>query len=171
MVARWVTADPFLIRTEDAEFALDPLRIRQGETATGRARFAEERNFEAVISRDGEEVLRTTELIEDLAPGSYEVSLSGVHNTIIPLTVIEPTSIEETVTHANPRLLKVMADRGDGEYFDEQEFNDLLSILKSKRAIVTTRDSTSIWQSYAWLLAIVLLVAAELFFRKRAGLL
>lgn len=170
-LARWVMADPFLIRTEDAEFDLDRLRIRQGETATVRARFSEERDYEAVIKRDGKEVLRTVALIEDLAPGNYEVSLSGVDNTTIPLTVIEPTSIEETVTHANPRLLEVMADRGNGEYFAEQDFNELLSILKSKRAIVTTRDSRSIWQSYGWLLAIVLLVAAELSLRKRAGLL
>ena len=121
--------------------------------------------------RNGEEVLRTNELIEDLAPGNYEVSLAGVDNTTIPLTVIEPTSIEETVTHANPRLLEEMAERGNGEYFTEQEFAELLSILKSRRAIVTTMDSTSVWQSYGWLLAIVLLVATELFLRKRAGLL
>ncbi len=201
-LARWVMAEPFLVRTEDAEFDLDRLRIRQGETATVRARFAtrddssvaelvrvqsaglnshessyEARQsssatrFEAVVMRNGEEVLRTNELIEDLAPGNYEVSLAGVDNTTIPLTVIEPTSIEETVTHANPRLLEEMAERGNGEYFTEQEFAELLSILKSRRAIVTTMDSTSVWQSYGWLLAIVLLVATELFLRKRAGLL
>ena len=197
-LARWVMADPYLIKTEEAEFDLDRLRIREGETASVRARVAgndadgnevaglvrvqtddpnadnlnsQASSYEAIVTRDGEEVLRTTDVIEGLTPGIYEVSLAGVDNTTIPLTVIEPTSIEETVTHANPRLLNVMAERGNGEYFDEHEFQQLLSILKSKRAIVTKMDTTSIWQSYGWLLVIVMLVASELFLRKRAGLL
>lgn len=169
-LARWVTADPYLIHTEDAEFDLDRLRIRQGETATIRARFSEARDFEAIVTKNNEEVLRTKKLIEELGPGDYEVRLADVENTTIPLTVIEPTSMEETVTHANPHLLAEMANRGKGEFFDEQEFSDLLAILKSKRAVVTTMDSTSLWQSFPWLLVIVLLVATELLLRKRARL-
>lgn len=170
-LARWVTAEPFLIRTETAEFDLDRPRIRQGETATIRARFTEEQDFEAIVTKNNEEILRTRKLIEDLEPGDYEVSLAGVENTTLPLTVIAPTSMEETVTHANPYLLAKMAERGNGEFLTEQQFPELLSILKSKRAVVTTMDSTSIWQSFGWLFGSVTLVSTELFFRKRAGLL
>ena len=170
-LARWVMAEPYLIHTDEAEFDLDRLRIREGETATVRARFSEERSFTAVVTRDGDEVLRTGEFIEDLEPGDYEVSLAGVKDTTIPLIVMERTSREETVTHANPRLLMEMAESGNGEFFAEQDFPELLGVLKGKRAVVTTKDATSVWQSFGWLLAIVSLVATELFFRKRAGLL
>ena len=175
-LARWVMAEPFLIRTDQAEFDLDRLRIREGETATIRARFseAEARDFEAVVTRVGEgeeEVLRTKELIEDLEAGNYEVRLAGMENTGIPLTVIAPVSMEETVTHANPHLLAEMAERGNGEFFWEKDFTELLGILKSKETVVTTMDTRSLWQSFGWFVPIVLLVALELFFRKRAGLL
>ena len=170
-LARWIMAEPFLVHTEEVEFDLDHLRIRQRETATVRIRSKVEQEFEAVVKRDDEEVLRTSELIEGLQPGDYTVSLVGVRDTTIPLKVIEPTSIEETVTHANPHLLKRMAERGNGEFLHEHEFAELLNILKSRRAVVTKVDSITIWQSAAWLIGIVLLVAVELFFRKRAGIL
>lgn len=170
-LARWVMAEPFLIHTDEAEFDLDRLRIRQGEKATIRARFPELRDFEAVVKRDNQEILRTNGTIEDLDPGQYEVSLAGIENTTIPLTVIEPTSMEETVTHANPLLLAKMAERGNGEFLGEQDFPKLISLLASKRAVITTTDSTPIWQSFGWMSVIVLLVAIELFLRKRARLL
>ncbi len=170
-LARWVMAEPFLIQTEDAEFDLDRLRIREGETAAVRARFRDEREFEAVVSQDGAEVLRTREFIEGLKPGNYAVSLAGVENTEIPLAVIEPISMEETVTHADPLLLAEMAERGGGEFLAEAEFPELLRILESKRAVVKKTDSISIWQSFGWLFLAVSLVSAELFLRKRAGLL
>lgn len=171
-IARWIMAEPFLVRTDEAEFDLDRLRIRRGESAMIRVRFQEPRTeFEAVVTLDGAEILRTTDLIENLEPGRYEVQLAGVEGTAIPFRVIEPISMEETVTHADPQLLREMAERGGGEFVGEAEFPDLLKILEGKKAVVTTTDSISIWQSFGWLGLIVALVAAELFLRKRAGLL
>ncbi|MEM7012682.1 MAG: hypothetical protein AAF585_14490, partial [Verrucomicrobiota bacterium] len=167
-IARWIMAEPFLIQTDEVEFDLDQLRIRQGESATVRAKLEQ---FEAIVTRDNNEVLRTSELIENLESGSYEVRLDGYDDATIPLRVIEPTSMEETITHADPQLLKEMAKRGGGEFLTEAQFPQLLTILESKKAVVTTTDSISLWQNYGWLSIIVLLVATELFLRKRAGLL
>lgn len=62
-----------------------------------------------------------------------------IENTTIPLTVIEPSSMEETVTHANPQLLLEMAARGNGVFLIHTAFN-LINVPCPCHHLATSRQ-------------------------------
>jgi hypothetical protein len=64
-----------------------------------------------------------------------------------------------------------MAEASGGNFIREENFHELkdkLRSISSGRIIIT---EIILWQSFGWLGLIVLLLALEMFLRKRAGML
>ena len=64
-----------------------------------------------------------------------------------------------------------MADLSGGKFLPEEQVGQLNEILKpvSSGRIITSE--LVLWQSYWWFVPIFMLLAVELFLRKRAGML
>ena len=78
---------------------------------------------------------------------------------------------EKSYLTCNEELLKQMADLSGGQFFPEEQIDQLNEILKPISSGRVVTSELALWQSYWWFVPIFLLLAVELFLRKRAGLL
>lgn len=113
-----------------------------------------------------------------LEEGSYRISLLAPEiieefesNIEAGFQVQPALNQEKNHLVCNEELLTEMADLSGGQFFQEEQIDQLSEILKpiSSGRVVTTE--LALWQSYWWFVPIFIILAIELFLRKRAGLL
>ena len=113
-----------------------------------------------------------------LGRGNYRVSLRSpefldeTDSDLEATFLVNPiTSSEKSYLTCNVELLQQMADLSGGRFLPEEQVGQLNEILKpvSSGRIITSE--LVLWQSYWWFVPIFMLLAVELFLRKRAGML
>ena len=113
-----------------------------------------------------------------LEEGNYKISLRApeiideFESDIVASFQVKPVpNRERSYLTCNEELLKQMADLSGGQFFPEEQIDQLNEILKPISSGRVVTSELALWQSYWWFVPIFLLLAFELFLRKRAGLL
>ncbi|MEJ6620997.1 MAG: PA14 domain-containing protein [Opitutae bacterium] len=113
-----------------------------------------------------------------LEEGNYQISLRApeiideFESNIEASFQVKPVpNREKSYLTCNEELLKQMADLSGGQFFPEEQIDQLNEILKPISSGRVVTSELALWQSYWWFVPIFLLLAVELFLRKRAGLL
>ena len=164
------------------------VRLRNKEDKTPKPPYPE---VDALIWK-GNEVVATTPLkgedssnglftgqVFGLSPGSYEMSIRApdlmdemeLSQLGLPFQVKTGQNEEKNFLTCDENLLREMAEASGGNFIREENFHELkdkLRSISSGRIIIT---EIILWQSFGWLGFIVLLLALEMFLRKRAGML
>lgn len=194
--ATYVMPRPFAVSDKFVDIDSGPVNYDSGDSASIRLRLRgldgkpmSDSTVDAIVWKDGRAV-STVSLDSDadvpglyrgntgaLAEGDYEVSVraSGFSQEALKargrFIVSGAESGELNETACNEDLLKQMAAESGGVYLREEQMaqlSELLSPLSNGRVV---ESDTVLWQSYWWFSAILILLTAEWFLRKRAGLL
>lgn len=194
--ATYVMPRPFAVSDDFVDIDSGPVSYNSGDSAAIRLQLrglegkpASDSTVDAIVWKDGRAV-STVSLDSDadvpglyrgntgaLAEGDYEVSVraSGFSQEALKarsrFVVSSAESPELNETACNEELLKQMAAESGGVYLREEQLgqlSELLSPLSNGRVV---ESDTVLWQSYWWFSAILILLTAEWFLRKRAGLL
>ena len=196
-IARYVMPEPFSSSDEFLSLDAGAVTYDPGDTASLRVQLRgpdgrpmSTATVDALLSVDGE-VVSTVSLTADpsipgrylgtsgelLLAGNYEVRVraSGYSSDALraraSFLVREAQSAELSETSCNERLLQQMAEESGGVYLREDQFQQLPSLLQPLSNGRIIESDTVLWQSYWWFSAILLLLTAEWWLRKRAGLL
>ena len=111
-----------------------------------------------------------------LQSGNYDIRVraSGFDSNALqasaPIWVGTPDTVELNRVSLSAETLQQIAESGGGRYFHESSGDDILEILKPLSSGSIIESDILIWQSFYWFWAIVTLLAAEWWLRKRAGL-
>ncbi len=112
-----------------------------------------------------------------LPPGTYQFKIRATDGERVIGTkngrfIIEELELEMRQTEANITLMKEIASRSGGEFWSAREFvNNLEEFQKFKQQIRLTNMEYVVWDKIYWLIAVIVLLSLEWFFRKRWGLL
>jgi hypothetical protein len=112
-----------------------------------------------------------------LDPGDYEVAVeaaaipSAENKARTGFRVETRQTGEMSMLNLNEELLRTMAVRSGGEYLREEDIGRLEGMLAPLSEGRVIELETALWQSYYWLLPLVLFLGAEWWLRKRLGLL
>ena len=195
-LATYVMPRPFATSDEYLSVDTGPVSYQMGDSASIRVRLmgldgkpATDATVDAILWKSGRQV-STISLTADpdvpgiyrgtsgeLSDGEYEVSVraSGFSSDALKargqFVVHPPESAELANTSCNEELLQQMAAESGGVYLREENANQLAALLSPLSNGRVVESDTAIWQSYWWFAAMILLLAVEWFFRKRAGLL
>jgi hypothetical protein len=141
---------------------------------------------------DGERVVRspltadaveggrfTTELDASVAPGVYRVGVEvdGVSSadllatTLVTVRGTDQASGELADVTLNRALLDTLAQTTGGAVLAEYDAAKLPERLEGLSSSTVREEVTALWQSWPWFAAIVVLLAAELWLRRRLGML
>ncbi len=194
-LAQWTTQIPFAVendfvaldsgdRTYDPKDRI-PIRARLRNPDRSPMRDA---RVSAVVTRDAVryDTLPLRESGEDSGlyagtagpypSGNYKITLevAGVPAETLELStewlVQSATDLERDALSQNRMLMQQIAQSSGGAYFDEQDADRVSDALSPFQTGRIEQSETLLWQSYPWFVAIMGLLAAEWFFRKRAGL-
>jgi uncharacterized membrane protein len=194
-LAQWTMQTPFAVENDYVALDSGDRTVEVGQAVAVRARIRDA-NFlpltggrvRAVLSREGvttEEVTLSedpdtagtyTTNLKDLPPGNYAVRLDvvDVPNEALDLmtefVVRPPQDLETQALSANRDLLERVAEGTGGQCWDEADRSRLSEALKRFQTGKIEQSQTLLWQSYPWFLAVIALLSAEWFLRKRAGL-
>lgn len=114
-----------------------------------------------------------------LMPGNYQLSVRApelidemeISQNRLSFQVKTSQNEEKNFLTCDENLLREMAEASGGFFIREENFHELKDQLRgisSGRIIIT---EITLWQSFGWLGFVVLLLAVEMFLRKRAGML
>ena len=194
-VADYVAEKPFAVKDRFVSLDAGSMTYRPGESAEIRMRLRDgdgksvkETKANAVLFRNGQR-LATVPLKPSgvqgglflgktaaLEPGDYEISVEAAaipegENRARTGFRVEPRSVGElSLLNLNEELLRSMALSTGGRYLREEDAARLeadLAPLSEGRVIEL---DTALWESYYWLVPIVVLLGMEWVLRKRAGL-
>lgn len=195
-MADWVAELPFAARDRFISLDAGAITYRPGESAELRVRLRDGQGrpvsngvVDAVLHRDGQRIASIRLAPEDnagglfrghtapLEPGQYEVTVESA--AIAEQEAKARTSFkvearatgELTQLSLNEDLLRQMAIAAGGQYFREENINRLVDALAPLSKGRVIESETVLWQSYWWFVPLVLLLGAEWFLRKRAGML
>jgi hypothetical protein len=194
-LARWVMRTPMAVQGEfvsldcgEASYAFGKnveirtqLRDQNGLPASGKSPIA-------LLSLGGELAARVP-LIEDpnvpatyyasiasLGAGDYDVSLevAGFSREALDVhanfSVVSPPSIEMQQTVCDDRMLRELAEMTGGKYLPETDADQLFPLLRPLSSGRFVESDTILWQTYWWFAAAMIVLVAEWWLRKRAGL-
>ncbi len=192
---------PFAVSDERVAIDTGASTYAPGETAAMRLRLRDpdgkplndpegKVEVEALVWKDGK-IAATVQMEPDpesgglyrgesppLAPGEHQVTIraSGLYaeeelQSRVEFLVREPESPELADLTCNEDLLREMAELSGGRYLREEQIGRLNELLKPISSGRLVTEEIALWQSYWWFVPIVLLLGAELFLRKRAGML
>ena len=111
-----------------------------------------------------------------LESGAYDIRIraSGFDSNALqastPIWVGTPDLVELDRVSLSKATMQQIAESGGGKYFHESSGDDILDTLKPLSSGSVIESDILIWQSFYWFWAIVILLAAEWWLRKRAGL-
>jgi hypothetical protein len=140
-----------------------------------------------VLFRDGQRVATISLAPDDgglfrgksaaLETGSYEMS---VESAVVPegqlkartqFKVAAKESGERSMLSINEDLLRQISTASGGNYFREEQCDELVAALKGLSDGRIEERDTVLWQEWPWFAAIVSLLTLEWILRKRAGML
>ena len=195
-IAAFLIPRPFAASDEFVAIDTGPVSYDSGAEPDFRVRLTgqdgkpmSDATVDALVWKDGK-VVSTVSLMSDktipgiyrgksaaLTEGQYEVSVqaSGFSHTALrargEFVVLPPETGELATTVCNAELLQQMALDSGGTFLKEEQVGQLVEILQPLSSGHVEESDTELWQSYWWFGAMILLLATEWFFRKRAGLL
>jgi hypothetical protein len=108
---------------------------------------------------EGEYTVEATAWLNDVKMGQAKTEL-----------FVTPVNNEFTYTRQDYRLLKKLAEKSGGKYFNSTEASQLPPSLDLSTRLVREEETVDLWNRLPMLLAIILLLSVEWFFRKRKGL-
>jgi hypothetical protein len=83
---------------------------------------------------------------------------------------VTPVNNEFTYTRQDYRLLKKLAEKSGGKYFNSSNASNLPNSLNLSSKLVREEETFELWNKLPMLLSIILLLCVEWFIRKRKGL-
>lgn len=194
-VARWAMRMPFAVRNDHVALDTGDVMVPFGQPISVRALLQHSRGTpqETVISRavairDGA-VVSTLELVADselpglvhgqwatLPPGRYTIRIeaTGFSREALDLEtivdVVAPVTTEQIDVSRDDELLRRIAEAGGGAYVAEERVQELWDRMALEQTAQLVQSDTEVWQSGGWFAVVMLLLAAEWWLRKRAGL-
>ena len=147
-----------------------------------------EATAEALVWKDGRVVSRVNLSADPNAGGLFlgkSAALSeGSHEVTVRVTgftdeqtkartefvVQAPETGETALLACNEVLLQDMAKESGGQYLREEQAGQLTRILDPLSSGRVVESDTLLWQSWWWFGAIMTLLGAEWYMRKRAGM-
>jgi len=107
--------------------------------------------------------------------GSYKIKAVAYKNDVnlgnneIEINVL-PVNSEFIFTKQDNDFLKNLAETTDGQYFNSENFKDIIPFLPTTPETTSTTVNYDLWNKLYTLLLIILLLSIEWFIRKRKGL-
>jgi hypothetical protein len=108
---------------------------------------------------DGEYKVEGTAWLNDVEMGRAKTEI-----------YVTPVNNEFTYTRQDYRLLKKLAEKSGGKYFNSPDASELPNSLNLSSKLVREEETFELWNKLPMLLAIILLLCVEWFIRKRKGL-
>jgi hypothetical protein len=193
-LASFVAEPPFAARDKFVALDAGQLTYAPGESANFRVRLRDgegkpvtDAAVSAVLFRDGQRVATISLAPDDgglfrgksaaLETGSYEMS---VESAVVPegqlkartqFKVAAKESGERSMLSINEDLLRQISTASGGNYFREEQCDELVAALKGLSDGRIEERDTVLWQEWPWFAAIVSLLTLEWILRKRAGML
>ena len=193
-IAGFVAEEPFA--TQDKFVSLDAgkLNYEPGAQAGIRARIRSGEGtpmdaaaVTAVLSRDGKVAAKIALTPAEgglyrgktaaLEPGSYEVTIEsaavpeGQIKVRAEFKVEASLNIERTLLSVNEELLRQIATTSGGQYFREEQVDQVLKLLEPLTAGTVQESESPLLESGWWFALLVFLLTAEWLIRKRVGML
>jgi hypothetical protein len=193
-LAGYIAEPPFAARDKYVQLDAGQFTYQAGQSADMRVRLRDadgkpvtDAAVATVLYRDGQKVATIT-LNPDasglyrgktasLEPGSYEVA---VESAMVPdgqlkartqFKVVQRESAERSLLSMNEDLLRQVSVAGAGEFFREEQCDELVKKLAPLSSGEVQETDTVLWQSWWWFGAIVALLTVEWILRKRSGML
>jgi hypothetical protein len=190
-----VMQPPYSASDEYLALGTDKVEYEAGEAATIRARLQDtngqpvgDATVDALLIA-GDQVIGTVPLaVDDPARGTYRgltqplesgaysirIRASGFDSQALqastPIWAGTRDAIELNQVGLDEPSLRQMASVGDGIYLHESAADEILDHLHPLSQGMVMDSDILVWQSFYWFWAILLLLAAEWWLRKRAGL-
>ena len=190
-----VMQPPYSAADEYLSLGTDKVEYDAGESATIRVRIQDpqgkpvgDATVDALLLENDQVVATVPLSIDDPARGTYRgqtpplesgnydirIRASGFDSNALqasaPIWVGTPDMVELDRVSLNAATLQQIAESGGGKYFHESSGDDILETLKPLSSGSIVESDILIWQSFYWFWAIIALLAAEWWLRKRAGL-
>ena len=190
-----VMQPPYSAADEYLALGTDKVEYDAGEAATIRVRIRApqgkpvgDATVDALLLEDDQIVATVPLSIDDPARGTYRgqtpplesgnydirIRASGFDSNALqasaPIWVGTPDMVELDRVSLSAGTLQQIAESGGGKYFHESSGDDILETLKPLSSGSIIESDILIWQSFYWFWAIIALLAAEWWLRKRAGL-
>lgn len=194
-VARWAMRLPFAVQSQYASLDTGPAVIDGGRAVPVRALVkdsagqpAQMDSLQAVAWLDGKSVATTTLLADPDYPGLYRGSFDnlrqgsftigieapGFSEEALQVTstvdVVVPPTEESLRLDRNDSLLSQLAEATGGLYVPEEQAELLWERMELESSSRLVENDRQLWQSYWWFIPLIALLAAEWWFRKKAGL-
>ena len=195
-MARFVMPRPFASSDDFVSVDTGAISYRAGDSVDIRVRLLDlegrptaDASVDALLWKEGR-IVRTVNLAADpevtgiyrgrtagLIAGNYEVTVRAAGYSEAALQargafVVEPQDNGEmSLTAANESLLQQLAVASGGEFLREEDLHRLPELLSPFSGGRVEERDTSLWDSYWWFTAMLLLLTIEWGLRKRAGLL
>lgn len=193
-LASYVAEPPFAARDKFVSIDAGKLTYQLGDRADLRVRMRDidgkpvtDAAVNAVLYRDGKKVA-TIALSPDagglyrgktaaLEPGSYEMAAEsaalpeGQLKARTQFNVTARESAERTLLSVNEPLLRQISILSGGDYFREEQCDELIATLAPLSTGSVEERDTVLWQEWPWFALIVALLTIEWIVRKRTGML
>ena len=194
-IAEWIMERPFAVSDDHVSIDAGATVYRTGDSANLRVRLRDaegrpisEATAEALVWKDGRIVSRVNLSADPNAGGLFlgkSAALSeGDHQVTVRVTgfteeqtqartefvVQAPETGETALLACNETLLQDMSKESGGQYLREEQAGQLTRILDPLSSGRIVESDTLLWQSWWWFGAIITLLGAEWFLRKRAGM-
>ena len=190
-----VMQPPYSASDDFVALGSDKIEYDEGESATVRVRIQDtsgqpvgDATVDALLIADDRIVATVPLTVDDPARGTYRgqtpplesgnykirVRASGLDSNALqattPIWVGTPDLVELDRVSLSSGTLSQIAESGGGKYFHESSGDDILNTLKPLSSGSIIESDILVWQSFYWFWAIVMLLSAEWWLRKRAGL-
>ncbi len=196
-VTNWVGERPFAVVGKRVSIGADKLVYEPGGSASIRVRVRDEDgrpvgegDYVALLVDAGDQVAAEVELQVDengggmfrgqtgeLRPGEYEIAVRQKYflkkdttfGARAKLLVKGAVDRELDDLSLDAELLQNIARGSGGQFFHEEETQNLVNLLESIDRKKVIPSQTVLWSSYWWFFAILALLTTEWILRKRAG--
>ena len=190
-----VMQPPYSASDDYVSIGTDKIEYDNGEPTVIRARVQgpngkpiSDATVDALVIRENQTVATIPLAIDDPNRGSYRgeavFSESGKYDIRIrasgfdtrslqastPVWVFPKDSAEWNRISLDRKTMELIAKHGNGEYFHESSSASVLDQLRPLSSGQTMESEFLLWQSYYWFIAIIGLLTAEWYLRKRSGL-
>jgi hypothetical protein len=193
-IAGFIAEEPFAARDKHVSLDSGKLTYEPGEQAPIRVRLRSgegkpvtDATVTAVLSRDGKRVASISLTPAEgglyrgktaaLETGNYEVAIEsaavpeGQIKVRTEFKVESQQKIERTLLSVNEELLRQLSLTSGGQYFREEQVDQLLRLLEPMTAGNIQESETPLLESKGWFALLVLLLTLEWLIRKRVGML